>query len=47
MALFNLGGVYWNDRDFAEAAKVWKVATARFPDHDLAVQLRRDIPDLP
>jgi tetratricopeptide (TPR) repeat protein len=32
---FNLGGIYWNKKDVANAAAIWKVAIEKFPDHDL------------
>lgn len=46
LAMFNLGGVHWNGGDRAEAAKVWRVAVERFPNHELADKLRLVVPFL-
>lgn len=46
LAVFNLGGVYWNDGDRAKALEIWRPAIARFPDHELAARLRQDMPGL-
>jgi tetratricopeptide (TPR) repeat protein len=46
LAWFNLGGLYWNSRDIGQAAETWREAIARFPDHELARKLRRDLPFL-
>ncbi|KKL18188.1 hypothetical protein LCGC14_2478020, partial [marine sediment metagenome] len=42
LAMFNLGGVYWNHGPKTEAIRVWKEALTRFPSHPLAEKLRRD-----
>jgi tetratricopeptide (TPR) repeat protein len=39
-AWFNMGGVHWNADDTNEAQKVWNMAIARFPDHELASKAR-------
>lgn len=44
LAWFNLGGVFWNRQDVAQAAAVWSEALARFPDHPLAKRVRRAMP---
>jgi len=46
LAMFELGGAYWNGGDFKQAAKVWKAAIARFPGHELAAKVMRDFPQL-
>nr|VFK21855.1 MAG: Tetratricopeptide repeat-containing protein [Candidatus Kentron sp. LPFa]VFK35238.1 MAG: Tetratricopeptide repeat-containing protein [Candidatus Kentron sp. LPFa] len=46
LAWFNLGGIYWNDGDITQATDIWKEAIKRFPDHELAAKLRRDLPNL-
>ena len=42
LAWFNMGGVHWNAGEVEEAKHVWKAALERFPNHELASQLRRD-----
>jgi tetratricopeptide (TPR) repeat protein len=44
LAWFNMGGVHWNAGERQEASRVWKAAVERFPDHELAALLRRDLP---
>lgn len=44
LAWFNMGGVHWNAGELEEASRVWKAAVDRFPDHELAALLRRDLP---
>ncbi|EAP9281033.1 tetratricopeptide repeat protein [Salmonella enterica] len=44
LALFNLGGLYWNSRNYDEASRVWKLAVAYYPEHELSHKLRKDIP---
>lgn len=44
LAMFNLGGVHWNRGERIEALAIWKAAIDRFPHHELAVKLRRDMP---
>ncbi len=46
LAMFDLGGTYWNSGDFKQASQMWKAAIARFPDHELAAKVRRDFPQL-
>jgi tetratricopeptide (TPR) repeat protein len=46
LAWFNLGGVYWNSRDVARATETWREAVSRFPDHEQARTLRRNLPFL-
>jgi tetratricopeptide (TPR) repeat protein len=46
LAWFNLGGIYWNSRDIARATETWRTAMSRFPDHELASKLRREMPVL-
>ncbi|MET3524127.1 tetratricopeptide repeat protein [Mesorhizobium abyssinicae] len=44
LAMFNLGGTHWNSGDKIEALAIWATAIDRFPDHELAAKLRRDMP---
>jgi tetratricopeptide (TPR) repeat protein len=46
LAMFNLGGVYWNYGPKDEAIRVWKDAVKRFPSHPLAEKLRREFSQL-
>lgn len=46
LAWFNLGGIYWNSRDMGRATETWHEAVTRFPNHELARKLRRDLPSL-
>lgn len=41
-AWFNLGGVYWNNGQPIEAARIWNKAIALFPEDMLAQRVRRD-----
>jgi tetratricopeptide (TPR) repeat protein len=43
LAWFNMGGVHWNAGELEDASRVWKAAVDRFPDHELAALLRRDL----
>ncbi len=40
LAMFNLGGVYWNDDDPIAAMQVWRRAIEKFPVHPLAEEIR-------
>ncbi|WP_260009068.1 tetratricopeptide repeat protein [Leisingera sp. M527] len=44
LAMFNLGGVHWNNGDLIEAARVWRQAIEKFPDHTLAEEVRKILP---
>ena len=44
LAWFNLGGIYWNSGDIEKATKTWGEAIERFPSHETAKKLRRDLP---
>ena len=46
LACFNLGGLYWNSGRVDEAAAAWKEAVRRFPEHELASELRKNLPEL-
>lgn len=46
LAMFNLGGIHWNNGDPAEATLVWSMAAKRFPDHELTAKLRKEMPFL-
>ncbi len=46
VAMFDLGGAYWNSGDPAAAAGVWAAAMRRFPDHELGAGIKRDLPSL-
>ena len=45
LAMFNLGGAHWNSGEKIEALAIWTTAIDRFPDHELAAKLRRDMPE--
>ncbi len=47
LAWFNLGGAYWNSKKPAEAMEVWREAMRRFPQHELASEVRRAILGMP
>ena len=40
LAMFNLGGVHWNNGDLVAAAEVWRPAIKKFSDHALAEEIR-------
>ena len=40
LAMFNLGGVYWNDGKLTAARQVWRRAIEKFPNHELAEEVR-------
>lgn len=44
LAMFNLGGVHWNDGDLIAAERVWRQAIEKFPEHDLAAEVRDRMP---
>ena len=44
LALFNLGGLYWNSGNYDGASRVWKLAVAYYPEHELSHKIRKDIP---
>lgn len=44
VAMFDLGGVHWNRGGTLEALAIWTKAIDRFPDHELANKLRREMP---
>ena len=46
LAWFNLGGVYWNSNNRADAKATWMEAIRRFPKHQLSSKLQRDFPIL-
>lgn len=46
LAWFNLGGIYWNSQNEAEAISTWREAIRRFPTHQLASKLQKDFPIL-
>lgn len=46
LAMFNLGGIYWNHGPRKEAVRIWSDALARFPSHALSEKLRREFPQL-
>jgi tetratricopeptide (TPR) repeat protein len=39
LARFNLGGMYWNRKDVSSAARTWREAIRRFPNHDQAKRI--------
>jgi tetratricopeptide (TPR) repeat protein len=45
VAMFNLGGIYWNHGPRPEAIRIWRNALTRFPSHALSEKLRRDFPE--
>lgn len=46
LAMFNLGGVYWNTGDISNAVATWTYAIKRFPEHELTAKLGREMPTL-
>ena len=46
LAWFNLGGLYWKSDRVTEAATTWKEAVRRFPAHELAAEVWRNLPGL-
>ncbi len=46
LAMFDLGGIYWNTGNVEEASRIWKAAVARFPGHELAAKVRQEFPHL-
>jgi len=45
LAIFNLGGIYWNHGPKSEAIRIWSDALVRFPSHPLSEKLRREFPE--
>lgn len=43
-AWFDLGGIHWNNGDYKNARRVWRKAVKKFPNHELSLQLYKDIP---
>lgn len=41
LAIFELGGVYWNNGDQAKAKEIWSMAYARFPNHELVSKVKQ------
>ena len=39
IAMFNLGGVHWNDGNIIAAKQVWRRAIERFPNHELTEEI--------
>lgn len=46
LAMFNLGGVLWNQGLRSEASLIWAEAVERFPNHELAKKLKREFPEV-
>lgn len=46
LAIFNLGGIYWNHGPRSEAIRVWSDALMRFPSHPLSEKVRREFSEL-
>ena len=44
LAMFNLGGVFWNSGDREKALLIWRRAVEQFPDHELTARLRSELP---
>jgi len=44
LAMFNLGGIFWNHGPREQALSIWSDAIERFPSHELAAKLRSDLP---
>ena len=42
LAMFNLGGVFWNSGDRGQALLIWQRAVEQFPEHELTAKLRRE-----
>lgn len=43
---FNLGGMYFNHRDFENAESTWTQALTQFPDHELAAEAKKILKSL-
>jgi len=43
---FNLGGMHWNEGSLQKAVSVWREALARFPNHELANDVRSHLQPL-
>ena len=43
LAMFNLGGVHWNNNDREQALFIWRRAMVQFPEHELTVKLQREL----
>jgi len=43
LAMFNLGGVYWNSGNREQALLIWRKAVEQFPDHELTARLRSEL----
>ena len=43
LAMFNLGGVFWNSGDREQALLIWRRAAEQFPEHELTAKLRREL----
>jgi tetratricopeptide (TPR) repeat protein len=46
VAMFDLGGAYWNSGDAETASEIWTAAIERFPNHELSAELKRDFSPL-
>jgi tetratricopeptide (TPR) repeat protein len=46
VAMFDLGGAYWNSGNTETAEEVWIRAIERFPDHELSAKIKCDLPFL-
>ena len=45
-AWFNLGRIHWNSGQMVKAKEIWTEAMRRFPEHELTVRLKTDLPDI-
>jgi tetratricopeptide (TPR) repeat protein len=46
IAMFDLGGLYWNTGNIQKASNIWKIAVGRFPEHELAAKVKKEFPQL-
>ena len=46
LAYFNLGGIYWNQKNKNKAKEIWSEALKRFPSHSLAKKLLSEFSSL-
>ncbi len=44
LAWFNLGGVCWNNKHTEKAIEIWREAVLRFPNHNIANELKKKLP---
>ena len=43
LAMFNLGGVFWNSDEREQALLIWRRAAEQFPEHELTARLQSEL----